>query len=164
VDRLVAWPEKRGGKQVEQLVGTRAAHDVRGIKAVELGDGLPQLARRAVRVTRQVLRLGEIGVDGARGGAERRLVGRELDHRAAAGERAPTRHIGRDVENTLPWLQGPLRRHCHSPGINSPWLLPEQRASHRTFPLPEAKKRLTFGLNLLANAELSNSQAYCPPN
>jgi hypothetical protein len=29
-------------------------------------------------------------------------------------------------------------------------------ASHRTFPLPKAKKRLTFSLKLLANAELSN--------
>jgi hypothetical protein len=32
-------------------------------------------------------------------------------------------------------------------------------ASHRTIPLPKAKKRLTFGLKLLANAELSNSLA-----
>src|SRR6476620_4549051 len=121
VDRLVTWAEIRGGEQVEQLVGARAADDARRVEPVELGDCLAQRPGRAVRVARQGLGARKVGLDG--------------------GAR-------------------PASPSFRSPGVDRPpCFCTGSGASHRTFPLPKAKKRLTFGLKLLANAELSNSQA-----
>ena len=67
VDRLVARAEIGAGQQVQQLVGAGAADDAGRIEAVELGDRLAQGSGRAIGVTREVGRRGEIGLDGAPG-------------------------------------------------------------------------------------------------
>src|SRR6185437_13504312 len=99
VDRLVAVLEIGAGDQVEQIVGAGAADDARRIEAERLTDRLAQRGRGAVRIILEVLAGLVVGGDRMRARAQRRLVGRELEHLGDAGRAALARDVRGNVEH-----------------------------------------------------------------
>ena len=99
VDRLVAVGKIGARQQIEQIVGAGAAHDARRIEPEDRADRFAQFGGRTVRVVFQVLADRAIGGDGAGAGAQRRLVGGQLEDFGDAGRRALARDIGGDIEH-----------------------------------------------------------------
>ncbi len=85
VDRLVAVAQIGIGEEIEQIVGAGPAHDAIGIEPEGASDGFAQCARRPVRIVRQPVGDRPIGRDRVAARAERRLVGRQLEHAATPG-------------------------------------------------------------------------------
>ena len=78
-DALVARADEGMGQQRQDVVRSAAAHDPRRIEPVAVRDGGAQPRGRAVRVEIEAARRGPKGLDGLGGGAERRLVGGQLE-------------------------------------------------------------------------------------
>ena len=79
-DGVEAGREEGAGQQVDEIGGSVAQHDLRRLQLVAAGQGLAQGHPGTVRIA---VNLGEHGVGGGQGrgrGAERVLVGSELDH------------------------------------------------------------------------------------
>ena len=99
-NRLVALAEIDVRQQIEKFVGTRAADDAVGVEPEGAPDRLAQNPRRAFRIVLQMRGDALVGFDRLRRGAERRLVGRQLEHLAAGFRlRAFAGRVGRNIEN-----------------------------------------------------------------
>ena len=99
-DRLVAMAEIGVREQIEDFVRTGAADDAVGIEPEGAADRLAQHARSAFRIVLEVVGGRLVGGNGLRRGAERRLIGRQLEHLAARlRHRALAGRVGRNIEN-----------------------------------------------------------------
>ena len=75
VDRLVTWTEKCVGEEIEQFIGTRAAHYQRGIERIGASDHRSQRGTRAVGINCEMLGRFMIRTDRIRARPKRRFVG-----------------------------------------------------------------------------------------
>ena len=99
-DRLVAAAQIGVRQQIENLVGPGTADDAIGIEPEGAADRLPQHARSALRIVLQMRGRLLVGLDCLRRRAERRLVGRQLEHLAAwLRHRALAGRVRRNIEN-----------------------------------------------------------------
>src|SRR5690606_12533116 len=96
--RFVAPAEIALGQKVQQIVRAIAADDLGGVNAVNFAERLAQEARSAIRIDLEIGTDAGIGLDGAGTGAQRALIGRELDGlRTRRGRFA--RDIGGNIED-----------------------------------------------------------------
>src|SRR6185312_10738686 len=102
VDDLVAGPGIGARQEADELVGAGAADDARRIEPVAPGDRLAQRHRPAIGIAVDLLRLGAIGLDGARARTERALVRGEADDARHALDLGLAADIGSDVEDAGP--------------------------------------------------------------
>ena len=93
---------------VEAFARARAAHDPRRIDAVQRADGFAQLRGVGVRIEVRLVPVGK-HLDHPGAAAQRVLVGRQFDQRAAVGSLRLAGHIGMDRFD--PRFQG--RTVCH---------------------------------------------------
>ena len=100
-ENLVARTGIDPRQQLEDLVGTVAAHDPRRIEVPAPPDRFAQIQGTAVRVADYRAGRRPCRFDSERAGPECRLVRRQLDHGTAAGvnDGTPARHVGLDVED-----------------------------------------------------------------
>jgi len=99
-DRLVALGKIGVRQQIKDLIGAGAADDAVGIEPEGAADRLAQHPRGAFRIILQMRRGLLVDLDRLWRGAERRLVGRQLEHLAALfRHRALAGRVGRNIEN-----------------------------------------------------------------
>ena len=98
IDRFVALTKIGMRQELQDLVRTRSADDIRGLESVTTGDCLAQFMRGAVRIEFEHFGGTAIGFHRGRARAQRAFIGRQLVDLLALGS-GPARHVGRNVEN-----------------------------------------------------------------
>ena len=112
VDRLVAGSDKCVGEEVEQFIGTRAAHDQRGIERISASDHRSQRGTRAVGIDCEMRGRFVIGTHRIRARPERRLIRRELKDSCPLGCGVAAGHIRLDLEHARTRFGTFESQHC----------------------------------------------------
>ncbi|MNY05866.1 hypothetical protein D3C86_1385980 [compost metagenome] len=99
-DRLIARAQINVAKHAEQLVRTVAAHDIRNVETVHVGNRLAQRNRLSVRIDFQMAGRGAEGLYGFRAGPKRRFIGGELINLRNTVHMFLAGNISSDIQNT----------------------------------------------------------------
>ena len=99
-DRLIARAQINVAKQAEKLVRTVAAHDIRDVETVHVGNRLAQRDRLTVRIDFQMAGSRAESLYRLRARPKRRFVGGELINLRDAVHMFLARNISGDIQNT----------------------------------------------------------------
>ncbi|QTK81316.1 Hypothetical protein AT6N2_L0385 [Agrobacterium tumefaciens] len=99
-DRLIARAQIDVAQQAKQFVRTIAAHDIRDVETMDIGNCLTQRDRLPVRINFQMARGRPESFDRLRARPKRRFVGRELINLRNAVHMFLAGNISGDIQNT----------------------------------------------------------------